>query len=123
MIKNSAMIKFIHRWFAWLLVFPIAGASFSFAAYWTLGHNPLTTDNGIAVAGRPGLPNELARSQARIAKLQIILQASQSEIQQINTDIVAYSGKAVQTKSWAASQPKTPLPATSATTGASGVKK
>jgi hypothetical protein len=123
MKKNSKMTRFLHRWFAWLLVFPLAIASFTLSAFWTLNHNPATTDNGIALAGNPGLPNQLARSQARIAKLQIILQATQSEIQQINTDIVAYSGKAVATKKWAAAQPKTALPATNATTGASGAKK
>lgn len=118
------MIKFIHRWFAWILVLPITGLSFTLTSYWTLNHNPLTTDNGLAVAGTPGLPTQLARSRARMAKLQIILAATQQELQQINADIVSYKGKAVATKKWAAAQPTTaPPPGTSATTGPSGVKK
>ncbi len=118
------MIKFIHRWFAWILVVPITGLSFTVTSYWTLNHNPLTTDNGLAVAGTPGLPTQLARSRARLAKLQIILGATQQELQQINADIVSYKGKAVATTKWAATQPTTPLPpGTSATTGPSGVVK
>jgi hypothetical protein len=119
---NSNAIKLIHRWFAWLLVFPLAAGSFSFASYWTLHHNPLTAANSVDIAGIKGLPNLLARSKARTAKLQVILDATKSELQQINQDIVSYKGKAVATKAWAATQ-STTAPATSGTTGASGVKK
>lgn len=119
---NSNVIRFIHRWFAWLLVFPLAAGSFSLASYWTLHHNPLTTGNTAEIAGVKGLPNLLARSVARSAKLQIILDATKTELVQINTDIVAYKGKAVATKKWTATQ-STTAPATTATTGASGVVK
>lgn len=119
---NSNVIKFLHRWFAWLLVFPLAAGSFAFTSYWTLHHNPLTSTNTVEIAGLNGLPNLLARSRARSAKLQVILDASRAELQQINQDIVAYKGKAVATKKWAATQ-STTAPATSGTTGASGVKK
>lgn len=121
---NSSVIKFVHRWFAWLLVFPLAVGSFSFASYWTLHHNPLTAANSVEITGTKGLPNLLARSLARTAKLQIILAATKSELQQINQDIVSYKGKAVATKAWTATQSTTTTaPTTSGKTGASGVKK
>ena len=116
------MIKLLHRWFAWLLVLPLAAGSFTFASYWTLHHNPLTSGNTVEITGISGLPNLLARSRARTAKLQVILDATKSELQQINQDIVSYKGKAVLTKQWTATQ-STTAPTTSATTGASGVKK
>lgn len=119
---NSTATKLLHRWFAWLLVLPLAASSFTFASYWTLHHNPLTSGNTVEFAGLKGLPNLLARSKARSAKLQVILDATKAELQQINQDIVTYKGKAVQTKKWAATQ-STSAPATSAKTGASGVKK
>lgn len=119
---NSNVIKFLHRWFAWLLVFPLAAGSFTFASYWTLHHNPLTSGNTAEIAGLKGLPNLLARSRARSAKLQIILDATKAELQQINQDIVAYKGKAVATKQWASTQ-STTAPTTTTTTGASGVVK
>lgn len=119
---SSNVIKLLHRWFAWLLVLPLAAGSFTFASYWTLHHNPLTSGNTVEIAGLKGLPNLLARSRARSAKLQIILDATKAELQQINQDIIHYKGKAVLTKQWAATQ-STTAPATSATTGASGVKK
>lgn len=119
---NSTVTKLLHRWFAWLLVLPLAAGSFTLASYWTINHNPLTSGNTVEIAGINGLPNLLARSRARAAKLQVILDATKAELQQINQDIVTYKGKAVQTNNWAATQ-STTAPTTSGTTGASGVIK
>lgn len=123
MEMNLSATKFIHRWFAWILVFPLAGTVFTLASLWTISHNPLTDSNaGSGVAGTGGVGSQLARSQARIGKLQVILDASKAELQQVNTDISLYTGKAVKTNAWAKTQASNPAPATNTTTKASGVK-
>lgn len=117
----------LHRWFAWLLVAPVAAFSFAVTAYWTLTHNPLTAASN---AGNSAVvsDSQLALSRARAAKLQVILGASKAELATINADIKRYSGKAVATQKWASSSTNIkaaaakPAPATNATTGASGVK-
>jgi len=117
------MTNFIHRWFAWILIFPLTGALFTVASLWTLSHNPLTDSSaGSGVEGTGGLSHQIARSQARIGKLQVILDATNAQLQQINSDIALYTGKAVKTKAWAKTRAANPVPATNSTTKASGAK-
>ena len=120
---NSIMTNFIHRWFAWILVFPLTSALFTFASLWTLSHNPLLDSSaGSGVQGTGGLSYQLARSQARIGKLQVILDATNAQLQQINSDISLYTGKAAKTKAWAKTTASNSAPATNSTTKASGAK-
>lgn len=123
---SSRMTDLLHRGIAWLVVAPVAGAAFGAASFWTLQHNPLQAANEAASLASP---EQLARSQARVAKLNVILQANQTELRLINAQTKAYRGKSAATRTWAASTSniataaKAAPPATQATTGASGVKK
>jgi hypothetical protein len=120
------MTDLLHRGIAWLVVAPIAGAAFGATSFWTLQHNPLQAANE---ASSLASPEQLARSQARVAKLSVILQANQTELRLVNAETRVYQGRASATRGWASSNSnivtaaKAAAPTTQARTGASGARK